>query len=329
MDFSFIGSFFEGELATQVVVFGLVAIGAVLAFFGISSSLSERASAAERMAPKRARGNLAREVPENVEGKNPTGLSAALIPNDANLRFEVGQALARSGFRGENAIANFYLIRLGLATFLPLVFLAAVAWQPANDFGAWLGRYVSGLDTFAIFRNVAILCWLGFFVPQYWLNARIKERKRRMEEAFPNMLDLLQIGIEAGMGFDHALLKVGVEIQRVAPEMSEEILIALSEIQAGRDREAALMRMARRTGIEEMNSFVSVVLQSARFGVPLASALNTYAEEMRELRQTRAQEKANKLPVQMSAVMAFLMLPVLLALILAPIIIRYVATFGA
>ena len=148
-----------------------------------------------------------------------------------------------------------------------------------------------------------------------------------MENAFPNMLDLLQIGIEAGMGFDQALLKVAVEMQTVSPEMSEEILIALSEIQAGRDREVALMRMARRTGIDEMSSFVSVVLQSSRFGVPLSAALTTYSEEMRELRELRAQEKANKLPVQMSAVMASLMLPSIAGLILAPIIIRYVETF--
>lgn len=327
MDFSIISSFFEGDAAIRIAVLALVALGAVVAFLGISSALSERATAAERMAPKRRRESLARAMPENVEGEAPKGLSAALIPDDDNLRFEVGQALARSGFRGENAVANYYLVRLGLATFLPLAFLAAITWQPANNFGAALARYAGGLDTFAIIRNMAILCGIGFYAPKYWLDARIADRKRRMTEAFPNMLDLLQIGIEAGMGFDQALLKVAVEIQPVAPEMSEEMLVALSEIQAGRDRDAALMRMARRTGIEEMNSFVSVVLQSTRFGVPLASALHTYAEEMRELREVRAQEKANKLPVQMSAVMACLMLPSIIALILAPIIIRYVNMF--
>lgn len=323
----YLNTFLDSGFNSQLLIFALVAVGAIIAFFGISSSLSERSTAAERMIPKRQRQNLARLVPDNVEGEEPTGLSAALIPSDASLRLEVGQVLARAGFRGKNAIANFYLTRLGLATFLPLVFMVLLYWQPSNSAGARIADYVAGLNAFEILRNLGILCGIGFFVPQFWMNSRIKERKRRMENAFPNMLDLLQIGIEAGMGFDQALLKVAVDMQTVSPEMSEEILIALSEIQAGRDREIALMRMARRTGIDEMSSFVSVVLQSTRFGVPLSAALTTYAEEMRELRELRAQEKANKLPVQMSAVMASLMLPSIAGLILAPIVIRWVETF--
>ncbi|WP_171126258.1 MULTISPECIES: type II secretion system F family protein [unclassified Ruegeria] len=324
----FISSLLDGGWATQALILGLVAVGAIIAFLGISSSLSERSTAAERMMPSRQRQNLARTTTNDLEGEAPVGLSAALIPSDASERFEVGQVLAKSGFRGKNAIAGYYFLRLMLATSLPLLFILLLNWQPANSVGNSIGKYMSSLDLMEIIRNVAILCAVGFFGPQYWMNARIKERKRLMENAFPNMLDLLQIGVEAGMGFDQALLKVAVEMQLVSPEMSEEILIALSEIQAGRDRDTALMRMARRTGIEEMSSFVSVVLQSTRFGVPLAAALNTYAEEMRELRELRAQEMANKLPVKMSGVMAFLMLPAIAGLILTPIFIRYAETFG-
>lgn len=323
----YLNTILANGFTSQVLIFALVAVGAVIAFFGISSSLSERSTAADRMLPKRQRQSLSRLVPDSIEGDAPTGLSAALIPSDASLRLEVGQVLARAGFRGKNAIANFYLARLGLAFFLPLVFLVLLYWQPPSSTGARIAEYMTGLSAYEILRNLGLLCGIGFFVPQFWMSSRIKERKRRMENAFPNMLDLLQIGIEAGMGFDQALLKVAVDMQSVSPEMSEEILIALSEIQAGRDREIALMRMARRTGIDEMSSFVSVVLQSTRFGVPLSAALTTYAEEMRELRELRAQEKANKLPVQMSAVMASLMLPSIAGLILAPIVIRWMETF--
>ncbi len=324
MDFS---GFLPNDSSTlQIILLAMVALGAIVGFFGVSSFLNDRTAAADRMKPK-GRQSLSRAVPENLDPENSKGIGAALIPSDASVRFEVGQALARSGFRGKNAIANFYLIRISLATFLPLVFLVLLAWQPANSFGVRIAEYMSGLNAFAILRNVALLCGIGFLVPQYWINWRIRERKHRMQDAFPNMLDLLQIGVEAGMGFDQALLKVGVEMQLVAPELSEELLVALSEIQAGRDRDTALMRMARRTGIDEMTSFVGVVLQSSRFGAPLSDALTTYAHEMRELRELRAQEKANKLPVQMSAVMAFLMLPAIAGLILTPIVIRYMMTF--
>ncbi|GAA6159498.1 type II secretion system F family protein [Ruegeria sp. HU-ET01832] len=324
----YINSILADEIGSQILLLAIVVLGAVLAFFGISSTFRERSTAADRMAPSRPRQNLARGTPDKLEGETPTGLSAALIPADASERLEVGQVLAKSGFRGKNAIAGYYFIRLGLATFLPMTFIFLLNWQPPNNFGARIAEYMGGLDLLATLRNVVILGAIGFYVPHLWMKARIKERKWQMESAFPNMLDLLQIGIEAGMGFDQALLKVAVEMQLVAPELSEEILIALSEIQAGRDRDTALMRMARRTGIEEMSAFVSVVLQSTRFGVPLASALNTYAEEMRELREVRAQEKANKLPVQMSAVLATLMLPAIAGLILAPVVIRYMETFG-
>ncbi len=325
----FLNLFSDNTPLLQIITFAIVAVGAGVAFFGITSFLSDRGAAADRMDPHKDRQKVTRSVTTYVDQEAPAGISAALLPSDASVRFEVGQALARSGFRGKNAIANFYLFRAGLATFLPVIFLSLVAWQPANQFGFRIAEYVSGLDSLTIVRNTAILCGIGYILPQFWINWKIKERKNRMQDAFPNMLDLLQIGVEAGMGFDQALLKVGVEMQLVAPELSEEVLVALSEIQAGRDRDVALMRMARRTGIDEMSSFVGVVLQSSRFGAPLSDALTTYAEEMRELRELRAQEKANKLPVQMSAVLAFLMLPAIAGLILAPIVIRYSTTIGS
>lgn len=130
------------------------------------------------------------------------------------------------------------------------------------------------------------------------------------------------------MGFDQALMRVASEIRPVAPDLADEIISAQNEIQAGRDRDRALMRMARRTGVDEVSSFVNVVLQSTRFGTPMSEALNTYAEEMRTTRELKAQEKANKLPVQMSAAMAALMLPAILMLTLGPVVIRYVHYFA-
>ena len=123
-------------------------------------------------------------------------------------------------------------------------------------------------------------------------------------------------------------MRVANEIRPVAPDLCDEILLAQNEIQAGRDRDKALLHMARRTGVDEVTSFVNVVLQSARFGTPMSDALKTYAEEMRTTRELKAQEKANKLPVQMSAVMAALMLPAILMLTLGPVVIRYVAYFS-
>ena len=100
------------------------------------------------------------------------------------------------------------------------------------------------------------------------------------------------------------------------------------EIAAGGEREKALLDMAERTEVDEVNSFANVILQSIRFGTSISQALQVYAYEMRLARELKAQEKANKLPVKMSAVMAALMLPAMILLIVGPVAIRWMNTFG-
>lgn len=319
----------DSGLGLQILTLGAIAIGALLALYGVSSALSERSTAASRMAPRRNRDIGLSADTAGLKEDRPLGLSATLIPNDENERLQVGLALVKAGFRGDNLIAKYYLVRLTLGILLPGLYIAGMYVARLPEAPGWLAGFFTNTNALSTTQHIAVLCAVGFFGPAYWLRSRINGRKQKIEEAFPNMLDLLQVGVEAGMGFDQALLKVAVEIQVASPEIAEELLTALSEIQAGRDRDTALMRMARRTGIDEVLSFVNVILQSSKFGSPLSDALSTYSEEMRERRELKAQEKANKLPVQMSAVMAFLMLPSLIALILAPIIIRYVDTFGA
>ena len=100
------------------------------------------------------------------------------------------------------------------------------------------------------------------------------------------------------------------------------------EIAAGGEREKAMMDLADRTGVDEVNSFANVVLQSVRFGTSMSDALQIYANEMRLSRELKAQEQANKLPVKMSAVMSALMLPAMILLIVGPVVIRWMNTFG-
>jgi tight adherence protein C len=136
----------------------------------------------------------------------------------------------------------------------------------------------------------------------------------------------LQVGVEAGMAFDAALARVGEEMRSSAPEVCDEFRVVQTEILAGRDREAAYRDMADRLGIDEAFGFVNVVSQSIRFGTSMSSALLTYSAEMRQRREMRAQEKANRLPVLMSAVMAGLMMPALLIVTIGPVVLRYLET---
>jgi len=153
-------------------------------------------------------------------------------------------------------------------------------------------------------------------------------QKIEIEQSFPNALDLIQISVEAGLGFDAAMTRVANEMVHSAPALCREFRTVQLEISAGAEREKALMEMAQRTGVDEVSSFANVVLQSVRFGTSMSDALQIYAQEMRLSRELRAQEKANKLPVKMSAVMSALMLPAMILLIVGPVVIRWMNTFG-
>ncbi len=325
MDFSM----FLSLMTTQTMLLAAVGIGTMIGVFGIGRALNEKSVAAERMSPKNRVNVTGPANSQLFNDESQSGLGNAFGPKTDEERFAIQIALGRAGFRGRNAVAGYYLTRLILGLGLPVAFLLLLTFSQMPTAPGWMSSTVGSISNMGIAQITCILCAIGFFGPSIWLKSKIAERRQAIEEAFPNALDLIQIGVEAGLGFDQALMRVSSEIRPVAPDLADEILSAENEIQAGRDRERALMRMARRTGVDEVTSFVNVVLQSARFGTPMSEALSTYAEEMRTTRELKAQEKANKLPVQMSAVMASLMLPAILMLTLGPVVIRYVHYFAS
>jgi tight adherence protein C len=221
------------------------------------------------------------------------------------------------------------MVRIGLALGLPALFLAllGLARMQVSILPADFADLLRGLTTLRIYQTLSVLVAAGYFVPTYWLESRAKARKLRIEESFPNALDLLQISIEAGLGFDAAMTRVGNELKRPSPEIAQEFLMVQFQVQAGRPRELALRDMAERIGLESIVSFSTVVNQSIKFGTSMAQAMTTYADELRQTRELRAQEMANKLPVKMSAVMASLMLPALVMMTIGPVVIRYLRNF--
>jgi tight adherence protein C len=257
--------------------------------------------------------------------RDPRGWMKALVPEDPTERAQIRFQLAKVGFDRANSVELFFLVRLMLALFAPAMVLLIVGLNRADMLPPGLSDTISTTSTLRFLQIAAIGTGIGFYGPGYWLKGRINARKLKISQAFPNALDLVQISVEAGLGFDAAMQKVGQELGRAAPEVAYELVLLQMEIQAGRDREAALFDMADRMGIEEAKSFAVVIVQSLQFGTSLTSALKTYAADMRRMRELEAQEKANKLPVQMSGVMSVLMLPALFLITLTPIIIRFMA----
>lgn len=310
-----------------------VALGVFVTFLGVMAALSPRSRVVRRLAAQGARAAGPSSVDAGLlrpVAQSPGGLMKSLIPTDEKERSLVQRQLTQAGIANPHAVRNYYLLRLGLGLVLPAILLAAIAGTQAGLFSLPepLGKWVNGLTRIRLVQFTGLLVWIGFFGPAYWLRAKSTRRREAIRLAFPNALDLMQISVEAGLGIDAAMIRVGNEIADVAPELSQEMLMTQREIQAGRDRDSALLEMAARTRLDEVHSFVTVVLQSMRFGADISDVLVTYANEMRLHRELQAQEKANKLPVQMSAVMAMLMLPALLILTIGPVALRYMRYFA-
>ncbi|MFK7938196.1 MAG: type II secretion system F family protein [Roseovarius sp.] len=305
-------------------------IGILMFIFFLYAALYSGDPAAARMkstaqsyANTSARRKLMK-TPENA----PVGLLKALVPDDTVKRTQIRLQLEKAGFVGSNSVRNFYLFRLFLAMIVPACALIIVSIRALVNMPPSVDAFLNGFTQLHYIQIMAVATAIGFYAPTFWLNRKITQRRREIEEGFPNAMDLLQISSEAGLGFDACMTKVGQQIVRVSPVISDEFLQVQTEILAGRSRADSLAQMSERMNLPEVNAFVNVTLQSMQYGSSISETLKAYAEEMRENREIAAQEKANKLPVKMSAVMASLMLPALFMITLGPTVIRYIRVFG-
>jgi tight adherence protein C len=172
-----------------------------------------------------------------------------------------------------------------------------------------------------------LIAAIGFYLPDIWLVFRTAHRKRLIFEAFPDALDLLVVCVEAGMGLDSAIARVGEEIKLSSKVLSDEFKLVNMEIRAGKSREDALRGLAVRADMEDVNSFATLLIQTERFGTSVAKALRVYADTFRTKRFQMAEEIAAKLPVKLIFPLILFIFPSLFVVIAGPIVIRFVKVF--
>ncbi|MGH7639545.1 MAG: type II secretion system F family protein [Candidatus Dormibacteria bacterium] len=156
---------------------------------------------------------------------------------------------------------------------------------------------------------------VGYIGPQYFLKRRISARQKEITVELPNALDLLCISVEAGLGFDAALARV---VEKFDNALSREFAFVLNEVRLGRPRHEALDDLGRRSGVEELNSFIQALIQSDQLGVGIARVLRIQSEEMRRRRRQRAEAKAQQASLKMLFPMVGCIFPVLFVILLAP-----------
>jgi len=166
-----------------------------------------------------------------------------------------------------------------------------------------------------VLRNSLLAGAVGFFAPWVWLRSRARGRQHDISRALPDALDMLTIGVEAGLAFESALLRVG---ERWHNALTTELRRAVAEMRIGTPRDVALTRMAERCAVPELRSFVAVLIQSSQLGVSIALVLHSQAEEMRIKRRQRAEELARQASVKMVFPLVFLIFPALFVVILGP-----------
>jgi tight adherence protein C len=173
-------------------------------------------------------------------------------------------------------------------------------------------------------RLFILLCLaaVGYYAPNLWLRNRIAHRQRDLFEAFPDALDLMTICVEAGLGLNAAIARVGEESRVRCRALADEFHLAELELRAGATREAALRNIAIRSGLEDLNALVAMLVQADRFGTSIAQSLRTYSETLRTQRRLRAEEQAAKIPLKLLFPLIFCIFPSLLLVVMGPAMIR-------
>jgi tight adherence protein C len=167
---------------------------------------------------------------------------------------------------------------------------------------------------------------LGFFGPDAWLTRKVDDRRGTMQKALPDVLDLLVISVEAGLGFDSALARV---VSTVPGPLSEEFFRMLQETRVGVSRRDAMRHLMERTDLDELRSFLLAMMQAEAFGVAIARVLRVQADEMRVKRRQRAQEKAFAAPVKIVFPLVFCIFPSLFIVLLGPAAIQIGRAFSS
>ncbi|QQE79455.1 type II secretion system F family protein [Alicyclobacillus sp. SO9] len=166
-----------------------------------------------------------------------------------------------------------------------------------------------------------LLCWL---VPDLWLSRKVDTRKREILRLFPSSLDLLTVSVEAGLGFDQAIGRVAA---KTSGPLALELDRVIREMQLGSQRSAALQRLAERTGVDAVGSFVSAVIQAERLGIGIAQVLRVQSAEVRRKRKLDAEERAMKAPIKMLFPLVLFVFPALFIVILGPAFLNILTFF--
>lgn len=229
-------------------------------------------------------------------------------------------SLIRAGYYDPKAVPIYFGTRIFVALALAIAVVIIFPIVNATKSNLPIGL----LPMFAILAGA-----VGYLLPALYLSRRTRNRKLTIQEGFPDAIDMMLVCVEAGLGLAAAIERVGTELAKANAVLAENFKLVGIETRAGKSREEALRNLVLRTGVEDVSSFVTMLIQTQELGASMAETLRVYAFEMRNRRMLRAEEKANLLPVKIVFPLAFCILPCLWIVIFTPLVIKIVRGFAA
>lgn len=218
----------------------------------------------------------------------------------SKLRMELIQA----GFRHPKGPAIYFGVRILLALLLPVVYLLANAMD---------GVLTSG--NLLVFFMIA---GIGFYLTPYLLKFITRRRQDRIDKALPDVLDLLIVCMEAGLALQATINRVSDEVKTISKDLYKELQLTNAELRTGINREEALKNLGERTGVQNVNALVGLMIQSDRMGASIVQSLRTHAAFLRVQRSQKAEEKAAKMPVKILFPMLLFIFPAIFVVVIGP-----------
>jgi len=230
------------------------------------------------------------------------GQVAPISPSEMG---KLQQRLVAAGYRSNEALVTFFGIRVGLALAIFALLALPLVVRP-NVILALAGA------------------GLGYMLPNIVLGRLAKKRQHRIRLSLPDALDLLVVSVEAGLGLDQALVRVGDELSVTHPDLSDELRLINLELRAGKPRSEALHNLGARTGVDDLVSLVAMLVQTDKFGTSVAQSLRVHSQSLRTKRRQRAEEAAAKTGVKMVFPLVFCIFPALYVVTLGPAVIKFI-----
>lgn len=271
--------------------------------------------------PEDPMAKLKRSVQSPTSGKEPQQrlrqgerneqlqkFASFLEPKDVAELSKKQLQLRQAGYQSQDAVRMFHFAQFTLGI---LGMIGAFVYLILLDGG-------QGFSSNKMMVYFIVPCFCGYYLPTYWITRRIEERKEQITQGFPDSLDMMLVCVEAGQSLDQSIVRVARELHASYPALAQEFDIVAYEMKAGKDKVTVLKDMGERCGVQDVSSFVTVLIQSATFGTSIADALRVYAGEMRDKRVMRAEEAANKLPTKMTLATMMLTVPPLLIILIGP-----------